>query len=582
MFRFDMYGNPRFHKLVKSTVFFWSPILYLLQFVAFNRAMNVINREFLNEDGFSNLLMILIPAFIAIFPTYYVGTRTIRGDMSTRQRLKECEEKLEELLNKKALAGILSKEENEELDEQFEEYEKILPTVSEADPWAIIEHARIFELAGRYSTSIQYLEDALELFSINGDNKGVAKALNNLGLLYFEIDSTKRAIDCHLKSKEIREQIGDLKGIAASLHNLGTIANHQGSTEEAIALTQESLDIERKIGNIEGIGISLLTLARMVMTKYADLGKGEKLFLESKELIEQTQNLDAMIVINSGLAAIESTRGNPTKSEIFLRRSLELARRLGSKSREADILDSFGDNAYVRGDLFEAESMYNQSIAIFKEIGIVNTSGIAGLGQIALQKGELDKAEQFYLEALVQDKESGWRRGEQFWLRNLGNVARKKGNQERAKQLWSESMAIAIEINDKAFQIGMMLNLGSDAALNDLFDEAEEYYRRCLEMSREIGDRKLEADSLNNLATSAERRGNYEEAEQYYRKSLRINVEGGRKRAVMHNLKNIRDILIELDRVDDLESIKEAINNIDLVLVTNELKSELFNDKATV
>ena len=80
---------------------------------------------------------------------------------------------------------------------------------------------------------------------------------------------------------------------------------------------------------------------------------------------------------------------------------------IGNRQGEAISLGNLGNIAEKRGDLAEAERLYQESLAIKREIGDRRgeASSLIGLGRIASYNGNRDERHRYYTEAVRIQRE---------------------------------------------------------------------------------------------------------------------------------------------------------------------------------
>ena len=101
---------------------------------------------------------------------------------------------------------------------------------------------------GNYPQALEYFQKSLAIKEELGDKMGIAKNLNNIGLIYMNQGNTPRALEYLQKSQAIKEELGDKKGIAGGLVNIGIIYYSQGNYPRALEDYQKSLTIFEELG----------------------------------------------------------------------------------------------------------------------------------------------------------------------------------------------------------------------------------------------------------------------------------------------------------------------------------------------
>ena len=112
-----------------------------------------------------------------------------------------------------------------------------------------------------YQQSIDYLTEAKRIAVKLGDQKGIADAINRLGVIYSNDEKYKEAKDCFLEAMKIREIINYPDGLASSYHNLGLAYYHLSNYDESLNYFNKSLNIRIRIGDNQKIAIGYHNLA---------------------------------------------------------------------------------------------------------------------------------------------------------------------------------------------------------------------------------------------------------------------------------------------------------------------------------
>ncbi|MEH2299123.1 MAG: tetratricopeptide repeat protein [Nostoc sp.] len=139
-------------------------------------------------------------------------------------------------------------------------------------------------------------------------------------------------------------------------------------------------------------------------------------------------------------------------------------------------------------------------------------AAIALQGDIAEQRQNLAEAERLYQEALAIYRELEDEEGEAIALNNLGEVAREQGDYDRAESYLKEALAIYKQPGDKQVQAIYYGNLGTLALARDRSTEARPWYERELALAQEVGRQDLVASAQSGLAQVLENEGRYAEA----------------------------------------------------------------------
>ena len=121
--------------------------------------------------------------------------------------------------------------------------------------------------------------------------------------------------------------------------------------------------------------------------------------------------------------------------------------------------------------------------------------------------GELQRALEYFGQALPIAREVGDRAGEAVTLNNIGGVYHGLGEPRRALEYYGQALPIAREVGDRAGEAVTLSNIGG--VYHGLGEprRALEYYGQALPIAREVGDRAGEAATLNNIGARVPRSG---------------------------------------------------------------------------
>jgi tetratricopeptide (TPR) repeat protein len=157
--------------------------------------------------------------------------------------------------------------------------------------------------------------------------------------------------------------------------------------------------------------------------------------------------------------------------------------------------------AYAQGDYAAAGSLYEESLAISRELG--NKGPIAttmrNLGRVAYAQGDYAPAGFLYEESLAMRRELGDKGGISTSLHYMGNMALMQGSYASARSLYEESLALRSELGDKAGIAELLNSLGHLAHRQGDIAEARQLYVESLSISRKIRARQAIAVSLAGL-----------------------------------------------------------------------------------
>jgi tetratricopeptide (TPR) repeat protein len=232
--------------------------------------------------------------------------------------------------------------------------------------------------------------------------------------------------------------------------------------------------------------------------------------------------------------------------------------------------NNLGLIALHRGRLDDAENWFSRSLAIRTELGHQPgmADGYRHLGIVAQDRGRLEDAENWYAKALTINEKSGNRPGMATSYHLLGSIARDRGRLEDAENWCAKALTIREELGDRPGTSDTQHLLGSIARDRGRLDDAENWYTEALTIEEASGDRPGMGATYHQLGLIAQDRGRLDDAENWYAKALNINEPlGNRPRvaAAYHQFGNIAYLRGRLEDAEDWHTrsltIKEELDD---------------------
>jgi tetratricopeptide (TPR) repeat protein len=226
-------------------------------------------------------------------------------------------------------------------------------------------------------------------------------------------------------------------------------------------------------------------------------------------------------------------RGHLTEGRTWLERALALDGEV-ERSLTGRVLGGLGNLSNELGDYARARSAYEESLAIWRELGDrwFTAAVLANLGQLARNEGDFPQAKALLGESLVIWRELGDKREYARVLHNLGEVAHNEGDLLEAHRLHQEALAIRRSLRDVSGAAYSTSALAHVLHHQGKHDAAAELLHHGVKDFREIGDRLGLALALGRLADLAREGGRQEEAAQHFAESLKLLREIGAQLSV--------------------------------------------------
>jgi len=198
--------------------------------------------------------------------------------------------------------------------------------VSEGSEWLTLVFARTEQqgaLRARLLTGATYMaalrgdwaetailaDERLRLYRGLGDTRGIAEALNDLGIAAVDEEKYERAREFLEQSQEIAREAGDDWMLATCMLNLGDLALNQGDFEEAVVVSERAALFARRVRDQHGCSLAFLN-AGLGLLHRGDLDEAQKRLAESLRLSRDHGFQGFVPAGLEGLAAIAASRGD--------------------------------------------------------------------------------------------------------------------------------------------------------------------------------------------------------------------------------------------------------------------------------
>ncbi|HEX5591426.1 MAG TPA: tetratricopeptide repeat protein, partial [Candidatus Limnocylindrales bacterium] len=181
------------------------------------------------------------------------------------------------------------------------------------------ERARAFFWAGvllddarRPAEAERHLEAALAVRRDLGDDAGVAKTLNSLGVVARSVGHLDRAEALLRESIARKAALGDRTGTAVSLSNLGIVASDRGRHDEAVELMAQALAIDEVTGGLS-LSVSCANLGA-ALVRAGRIEEGRAQVVRSLPGIEELEDPELVVETLTTVATIALAAATPESS----------------------------------------------------------------------------------------------------------------------------------------------------------------------------------------------------------------------------------------------------------------------------
>ncbi len=226
----------------------------------------------------------------------------------------------------------------------------------------------------------------------------------------------------------------------------GELAGLEGDMGTAEARLSESLALARSAGDKRGTAAALGALGS-VLFQHVDIARSIEPFEEAAALMRELGDLRQTAFLQAYLAGAVGIGGDPARGEALIAESEQLLESLGdANSFEANFVALIqGWLALMRGDFHHAEEQLERALALGRALDSkgVLSAALAFRGELALARGELVSAADYYREGLVLGWEGDFVVGMSYNLHGLIWLGSRFGQFARSVRLVGALDALA-------------------------------------------------------------------------------------------------------------------------------------------
>lgn len=255
----------------------------------------------------------------------------------------------------------------------------------------------IYYSKNQFDKAIEYFEGAKKVAREIGDHTMEAIALNRIGNTYQLKTNYLLALDYYLEALAINKQSGNQAEVARTLVNLANVYSIIGQYQKSIELFLEAMDIHESIGEREGLAWTSLGIARL----FKRLDNLEKAMQYTESALDYYRELELSTGKSIGvtlclneLGSIYHKMGNFEKAWEFTQQVLDINVKNQNIHGQAANHLSLGIISVEKKDLARARQHLNKALTLKENVGdsIDLSSLYRYLGEVELLSKNYDKA----------------------------------------------------------------------------------------------------------------------------------------------------------------------------------------------
>jgi CHAT domain-containing protein len=426
--------------------------------------------------------------------------------------------------------------------------------------------------ANQIQGSLQFFQQALQIYRDTGDQAAERTILNSIGGVYYALGQYSNALEYYQQALSVARLIGDRAGEGGSLNNTGSAYESLGYYFQALEYYQQALFIAREVEDRTGEQVVLNNIG-LIYHRLGQYSQALEYYQQSLSIAREIQKPEEILLNNIG--GVYDSLGQYLKALEYYQDSLVSCRESNNRAGEGLVLNNIGLSYSNLEQYSQALNYFQDALAISREVGnraqegrILNNIGVVydGLNQYL-------QALEYYQQALFIRKEIGDRAGEATTLNNIGLVYDHLEQYQQSLEQYQQSLNIKREIGDRAGEATTLNNIGFALIQLDQFTQAEEVLYTAIEIWESLRD--VDLSNADQVAIFETQRFTYQALERTLvvqnqpdkiLRALEVS-ERGRARALINwfssqlgnqNIDDFSANIINISNIQDVANQKDS------------------------
>jgi len=315
--------------------------------------------------------------------------------------------------------------------------------------------------------------EQLSIAQSNKDSIKIGKIMSNLGGIYMSLGQSSKAFDYLYQAHDILSKQGDAVAVSYLLNDIALLHQRENRYEEAIESYQELILLSDSLNDYIGEMIANINLMSLFMDiddpiKGLEYGNNalqikSKIPSKRKEDITSFNSYLSAIYLNMGLCFCENENYNPDSALLYLDKAYE----------SLDFIEDEYSTTYYKGYIDNSKG------DIYYEIGQRNEVPESEASLINSALSAYEDANNSFVE--VSDS-----RGQAMSYNNIGKTLNKLGRYQLAKESLDKGLQLAIDLNFQEEIRDSYEALASNAENLQDYNKSNEYLKLFIEFRDKI------------------------------------------------------------------------------------------------
>jgi signal transduction histidine kinase/Tfp pilus assembly protein PilF len=227
----------------------------------------------------------------------------------------------------------------------------------------------IYWQKGFFQEAMDYLFEAYHVYREVGDSIGIARTHGNMGLIFADQGHYDKALEYYLVARAIYEMAGNLTGLAPVFNNIGLVYQSQGDYAEAEAYHLRSLEIKESLGDRKGIAFSLNNLG-LVRQNLGDFDNALEYFNGSLAIRESLPDAREIAITVGNIGYLFLLIGETDQALPHFSRALDIYSAINDQSGLAKTYNHLGRAMMALGRTQAALQYFENSLGYAQNVGL--------------------------------------------------------------------------------------------------------------------------------------------------------------------------------------------------------------------
>jgi serine phosphatase RsbU (regulator of sigma subunit) len=222
------------------------------------------------------------------------------------------------------------------------------------------------DIMGSYDEALRYQQKALDLNKKTFDDRGVAAALHNIGILYQKTRNFELALEYFQQALSYWEKLGNKDALASTLNSIGGINEAQNNLTGALEYYHKALDIWENSGDEFSIAIGLNNIGsvHISLKQYDTALKFLNRAINIEKRLGDKEGTTSTLLL---LADVYNKTGNTESAIKTASEGLQLAKEVGS-------LPDIKAAHHLLSGIYEDNGFYQEALEEYKNFKAAHDS----------------------------------------------------------------------------------------------------------------------------------------------------------------------------------------------------------------